>query len=198
MPASTGCIAALWLAWLIVWFLAARQTAKTVVRQSPAARLAHSVLVWGGAVLLTLRARLDNPLLRPVVLHRAWTGWATVGAVALGLGFAVWARIHLGQLWSATVTLKQDHVIIRTGPYRVTRHPIYTGLLLALGATAFDRGTIAGFVGFILIFLGLMLKVRQEEALLLEHFGVAYDAYRTEVPALIPGVRRRGSRDVAS
>ena len=49
-----------------------------------------------------------------------------------GLSFMVWARIHLGRNWSATVTLKENHELIRSGPYSITRHPIYTGDLLLL------------------------------------------------------------------
>ena len=57
--------------------------------------------------------------------------WICVVLVAIGLAFSWWARLHLGRLWSGTVTAKAEHRVIDTGPYRLVRHPIYTGLLLA-------------------------------------------------------------------
>jgi protein-S-isoprenylcysteine O-methyltransferase Ste14 len=94
--------------------------------------------------------------------------------------------MHLGRLWSGSVTLKEEHVIVRTGPYGLTRHPIYTGLLLALIGTVLVRGTLGAVLGFFLIAIGIWVKVRQEEQLLISHFGDAYRAYRTAVPALVP------------
>ena len=75
----------------------------------------------------------------------------------------------------------------------MTRHPIYTGLLLALIGTALVRGTLASLLGLFLLMLGVMLKIRQEERLLIEHFGDAYRGYQAEVPALIPLPRRKGA-----
>lgn len=106
--------------------------------------------------------------------------------VACGLGFAAWARIHLGRFWSSTVTLKAEHALIRSGPYALVRHPIYTGLLLALAGTVLVRGTLAALLGFALLVLGVALKIRQEEQLLLAHFGTAYRDYQALVPALVP------------
>jgi protein-S-isoprenylcysteine O-methyltransferase Ste14 len=106
----------------------------------------------------------------------------------VGLGFAAWARVLIGRFWSGAVTLKADHALIRGGPYAWTRHPIYSGLLLALTGTALARDSLGGFLGLALLFAGLVVKLRQEERLLLEHFGPAYETYRAEVPALIPRI----------
>lgn len=175
-----------WLAWLVGWLLAARSTAETVVRQSVTSRLTHSVFIWGGAFLLFFHPRRSGILFRPLLPGSVWITWGSVVLAALGLGFAAWARVHLGRFWSGTVTLKADHVLVRTGPYAMTRHPIYTGLLLALGGTAVVRSTPAALVGLIFLVIGVMLKIRQEERLLLEHFGPAYRAYQAEVPAVLP------------
>ena len=94
--------------------------------------------------------------------------------------------MEVGRFWSASVTLKAEHALIRSGPYALSRHPIYTGLLLALIGTAISSGTAADAAGLGLIVLGVLLKIRQEEVLLLTHFGPAYRAYRQEVPMLIP------------
>jgi len=65
--------------------------------------------------------------------------WSGAALVAIGLIFAGWARAHLAGNWSGTVTLKQDHSLTRSGPYRLARHPIYTGLLLAILGSALLR-----------------------------------------------------------
>ena len=108
--------------------------------------------------------------------------------MAIGLGLAGWARFHLGRFWSGRVTLKEDHAIIRTGPYRIVRHPIYTGLVMAIAGTGLAQSTVAALAGLVLIVIGLIIKIRQEEQLLTDHFGAAYEAYRTDVRALIPYV----------
>ena len=89
-------------------------------------------------------------------------------------------------LESATVAVKEGHTVVRTGPYRLTRHPIYSGLLLALLATAILRDSWAAFAGWGLLVFGFVIKLRQEERLLLATLGPAYATYQAEVPALVP------------
>ena len=117
--------------------------------------------------------------------------WPRIGLALtiLGLGFAVWARIHLGRFWSGAVTLKENHELIRSGPYAFVRHPIYTGLLTAAAGTALARGTLAALLGLVAIGVACWLKIRAEEKLLTNHFGDTYLEYRRQVPALIPFVR---------
>ena len=85
--------------------------------------------------------------------------------VAAGLAFAVWARVYLGRNWSGTVTVKQDHELIRSGPYGFVRHPIYTGLLLAMLGTAIAIGEWRGLVAFALFTIGFLLKLRSRRTL---------------------------------
>ena len=188
MPSSFTCLAIIWSGWLVSWLLAARWTAKTVARQSISSRLAQSGLLWGGAALLFLRPTGSGFLTRSPYPLAAWVGWSGVALTVLGLGFTGWARVHLGRFWSGAVTLKAEHALVRSGPYALTRHPIYTGLLLAMTGTALARNSVAAIVGLGLFAVGVVLKVRQEEGLLTEHFGAAYRAYRAEVPALVPGL----------
>ena len=104
-----------------------------------------------------------------------------VALCLIGFAFAWWARIHLGQLWSAFVTRKADHHIVDTGPYGIVRHPIYTGIILA----AIVEGTV--YASTILIVLGFWVKARLEEGFLREQLGTeVYDAYRRRVPILVP------------
>ena len=87
------------------------------------------------------------------------------------------------------MTLKAGHSIVRSGPYAITRHPIYTGMLGAILTTALARNSIAALIGFVLILAGLYLKLQHEEQFLRARFGSAYDEYTREVPSLVPRLR---------
>ncbi len=100
----------------------------------------------------------------------------------------MYARVWLGRNWSGTVTLKQDHELIRGGPYRWVRHPIYTGILLALLGSAIATAEWRGPLGFALITISLLRKIKVEERVLTGQFGEAYTRYQAEVPALLPGL----------
>jgi protein-S-isoprenylcysteine O-methyltransferase Ste14 len=102
--------------------------------------------------------------------------------------FAAWARVTLGRNWSATITVKQDHDLITSGPYRFVRHPIYTGLLLGLAGIAVARGEWRGVLGVVLAFGAFWRKLRIEERWMREQFGGAYDEYSRRVAALIPRI----------
>jgi protein-S-isoprenylcysteine O-methyltransferase Ste14 len=115
-------------------------------------------------------------------------GSVALALISAGLAFAVWARFVIGRNWSGTVTLKQDHELVRSGPYAIVRHPIYTGFLLALVGTAVARGTIGAFIGVAIAVLTLRLKSLTEESLMLHQFGPQYATYKRDVKALIPFV----------
>ena len=101
---------------------------------------------------------------------------------------AVCSRVFLGRNWSAMVTIKQDHEIIRRGPYALVRHPMYSGFLLAVLGTALAVGEVRGLLALGFVFLGLWLKLRTEEQFLTEQFGAQYIQYQRESKALIPFV----------
>jgi protein-S-isoprenylcysteine O-methyltransferase Ste14 len=108
--------------------------------------------------------------------------------LAAGIAFSIWARRHIAGWWSSTVTLKRDHQLIRTGPYRWVRHPIYTGLLLGLLGTAVAAGQWRSCLGVGMIAVALLRKIAIEERFLRDAFPDEYDRYRREVAALIPFV----------
>jgi protein-S-isoprenylcysteine O-methyltransferase Ste14 len=133
------------------------------------------------------------PRLLPLALRRrvvpAGPLAPTLGVLlmAAGLGFSVWARRHLGRNWSSQVVVKQDHALIRTGPYSRLRHPIYTGILLAFLGTAVVVGEVRGFVGFLLVLIGFAIKSQAEETRMKATFP-EYEQYRRQTSALIPYV----------
>lgn len=144
--------------------------------------------VDSGITLLTF-SRLAGAALGHRFLPRsAALFW--IGAVLLlaGLLFSVAARRHLGGNWSSRVTVKQDHTLTRSGPYRLVRHPIYTGLLLAVLGNAIALGEWRGLVALALFCAAFLRKIQIEERFMLEQFGDAYMRYRKEVAALVPGL----------
>jgi protein-S-isoprenylcysteine O-methyltransferase Ste14 len=188
--------AALWLVWLAGWWLGALKSARTVRRQSPGSQLSYSIFVWTGAALLFFNAVRGGIFSAALYSPTGIVAWTGVVLVALGLSYAVWARLHLGRMWSAVVTLKEEHQIVKTGPYLITRHPIYTGMLLSMVGTVLVRDTVAALIGCAFIATGFVLKLREEERMLIKHFGDDYRVYRQEVPALVPHPRRRRTNRV--
>jgi protein-S-isoprenylcysteine O-methyltransferase Ste14 len=180
-------IPALWIAWWVYWVIAARDVKATRWRESPLSRLLH-LAPLALAVLLLIARPYQLPLLTERFLPRG-PQLPALGAVvvAAGLGLAIWARRHLGRNWSSTVTLKDDHALIRSGPYASVRHPIYSGLLLAFLGTAVAVGEWRGLVALGLAFLALLRKSRVEEQRMREAFP-GYDAYCRTTAALIPFV----------
>ncbi len=181
-------VSILWILWLLSWMLAARWTNATRVRQSGGDQLRYGVWIWIGAILLLARLRFLGPLSARLLPAGAPLEWAAFGVACAGVAWAWWARVYLGRMWSSEVTLKAEHALVRSGPYAFTRHPIYTGLLLSLAATAVMRGSGTALVGLVFLIAGFAIKLRQEERLLIGHFGPGYEAYRTKVRALIPGI----------
>lgn len=183
-------IPTLWLIWLVYWLAAALRTKPVQRRESPGSRLSHIVLLVVGVGLLLSPRPAGSLLMQRFVPATPSTFWLGAALVAAGIAVAIWARVHLAGNWSGTVTLKEDHSLTRDGPYRFARHPIYTGLLLAILGSAIAEGEWRGLVGLGLITLSFLRKISIEEQFLTAQFGDAYLRYRQEVPALIPWPRR--------
>ncbi len=178
----------IWLCWLMYWAVASIGTKPDARREQAASRLSHSIPLVLGAVILAVPRVLGLEMQqRFVPATPAWF-WLGLGMVACGLILTLFARAWLGGNWSAVVTLKQNHELVRTGPYALMRHPIYTGLMLALIGTAIAIGDWRALAGVALIAAGLMRKLMIEERFMAEQFGEAYARYRAHVRALVPFV----------
>jgi protein-S-isoprenylcysteine O-methyltransferase Ste14 len=176
----------LWIGWLASWIAAARWSGQTEERSAIGNALGYRSAMILGTVLMFIPAHgYEGPLrLWHIGLRGAWI---SVVIVAAGIACAWWARLHLGSLWSSSVTRKANHRVVDTGPYGWVRHPIYFGLLLSLLATAAAKGTVLGVAGFGFLLLGMVMKARLEERWLAAQLqDGAYAAYRRRVPMLIP------------
>src|SRR5262245_5761153 len=128
-------------------------------------------------------------------LRQRWLPMAPWIEVSIGLGIqassallAVWARRRLGRNWSGAITAKVDHELIRTGPYRLVRHPIYSGMLGMFLGTIVVSGELHGLLAMLIIAVAYWRKIRLEEQHLRGYFGANYDDYRKKSWALIPGL----------
>jgi protein-S-isoprenylcysteine O-methyltransferase Ste14 len=176
----------LWLAWLAYWVFAAWDVKPARRQESWANRLLTIALIIPAALLMAVRARLLPWLGARFLPDTMIVYWLGLLLVMAGLGFAVWARVHLGRNWSGTVTVKENHELIRSGPYAIVRHPIYTGLLLAMLGTAIVVGEWRGLLSFCFLSAAFWLKLRREERFMAENFPDTYPSYRAQVPALVP------------
>jgi len=179
-------IGIVWSVWALSWFAAAIWSRQTAARASFAQEAPYRIISIVGIILLFGFIDFRS-------LPYGWdvsesVMWVLLALVAAGFVFAWWARLHLGTLWSGTITRKQGHRIVDTGPYALVRHPIYTGLLLSGFATAIARGRWEALIGAFLFALGCWIKARQEERFLSEELGPEYATYRKRVPMLVPFV----------
>jgi protein-S-isoprenylcysteine O-methyltransferase Ste14 len=193
-----GVIYVLWLAWVVSWMLAAAWSSRAQSRPGLGVEAAYRVVTVMGVALLFLTASHAAQRSRILIpLPAAWTtslwtlpraaAWACVVLTLAGFLFAWWARIHLGALWSGSITRKADHRIVDTGPYGLVRHPIYTGIILALVALAAVKATPAALLGAAVTIFSFWLKARFEEGFLGAELGQeAYAVYRRRVPMLVP------------
>ncbi|KLU58752.1 isoprenylcysteine carboxyl methyltransferase (ICMT) family protein [Peptococcaceae bacterium CEB3] len=122
--------------------------------------------------------------------HLPWLTWLGTILLLVSTVFTLWSRWTLGKMWATNAAVKTEHRLVTGGPYRITRHPIYTGILgMILGSTFSMEETFA--LIFILVLIFFFNRIRLEEKLMVETFGEEYLAYRRRVPKLIPGLKAR-------
>ena len=175
-----------WIFFFLYWQIKAANT-KTTQRLEPAASRILRVFIFLIAIALLLTTRIPLPWLYLQLWPAGfWPFWLGAAVTITGLLFAVWAREHLGSNWSRSVTIKQDHELISTGPYAVVRHPIYTGILTGFLGMAIAISEVRGFIALALFFLALWIKLRMEEQWMRSQFGETYATYARQTAALVP------------
>jgi protein-S-isoprenylcysteine O-methyltransferase Ste14 len=178
----------LWFLLGAVW-LFGLLTVKPVLRtQSPGSRILEMGLSLLAFCLVFTHYFRSGWRSRSFVPNSAITGAIGLLLVLAGIAFSIWARLYLGGNWSVAAAIKQNHTLVRRGPYMIVRHPIYSGLLLALLGVAVIVGEVRCLLGVGVLFLSFWLKSRMEERFMLEQFGTQYSRYQQQVKALIPHV----------
>lgn len=187
-------ILSLWAAWVLYWIFSSANVKATQRREALTQRLTYLVPLLCGAVLIAAPRLQWGGWLSAQLLPRTLARYLiAVFLIAVGLGFSVWARVHLGRNWSGAVTVKEGHELIRSGPYAYVRHPIYTGLLVALAGSALASGEPRALIGLGLVLLAFVYKLRIEEGFMRQLFPGQYERYSADVPALVPFTKARRS-----
>lgn len=188
-PPLLDVLSYIWIAFGVYWILAARQG-----RSARTHELAfHRLLRWA-ILVITFTLLFWHELDWGILGRRIWPEPPLIAgagflATLLGLGVAVWARIHLGELWSDKVVLKVDHQLIRTGPYARMRHPIYSGVLLGVLGTAVVLGRVRGLLAFLVLLVNYAIKARREDKLLSNSFPDEFRAHTQHAGFLLPKLR---------
>lgn len=178
----------LWIALAVVWAAWASGAKRTTRREPAAASVLHLAILMLSLGLVFKTSFRPGPLNAFFIAPTPFVEWAGLALTAAGIGIAVFARAFLGRNWSGTVTVKADHRLVRRGPYAVVRHPIYSGLTLALLGTALFYARVGALLGVALAVFGWRLKSYTEEAFMEREFGAEYAEYKRRVRALIPMV----------
>lgn len=175
-----------WIAFLLYWQIKAGHT-KSTQRLEPVGSRILRVLIFLIAIVLFSTTRIPLRWLNlPIWPVGFWPFWLGAAITVSGLLFAVWGREYLGTNWSRSVTIKQGHELITSGPYAVVRHPIYTGILTGFLGMAIAVSQVRGFIALALIFLALWIKLHLEEQWMRSQFGETYVAYVRHTAALVP------------
>lgn len=181
------------LFWTLGWLYNLRK-APPVVQKRPAFQpiwILGIALVVVVIILLRRNAPTSTPFtftpFTPFIFTALWL--QIVGAVILisATAFTLWARWVLGIMWAAITEIKEGHQLRTSGPYHITRHPIYTGLIGMLLGSLFMSGFGIWVPYFIIGLISFIAKATSEERLLKETFGEEYIRYQQSVPRLIPG-----------
>ena len=175
----------IWCVFAIYWEQAAKTASKAITQESRGSRRIHLIVVTAAQFLLFFRV----PGLNGNWLPRSPIPVASGLALEIaGFLMAIWARRCLGRHWSGEITVKLDHELVRTGPYKFVRHPIYSALLMMYLGVAIVSGELHALVGFLLVVVAYLRKIGLEEANLKRVFGDKYEEYHGQTRALVPGV----------
>jgi protein-S-isoprenylcysteine O-methyltransferase Ste14 len=181
-PIAIGC----WLMFFVYWAISALSSKMAKKSESVAGRLQRMVPLVVAYSLLFHQGTSVGWLGKRFVADTPAAAVIGVALTAAGVAFAIWARWHLGANWSAVVSIREQHELIRSGPYRRVRHPIYTGMLLAMAGTALVLGEVRGLLAFAITLLAFYWKARKEEVWLTREFGDKFEAHTKQTGMFLP------------
>jgi protein-S-isoprenylcysteine O-methyltransferase Ste14 len=185
-----GAVALAWLAGAIYY------ESRAPAERSRASYL--SPLAVTIVIVVVLSAAVPRADWRPLKVHAPWIRLLGLVILLAATALTLWARLALGAMWSAAPTVKQEHQLRTSGPYAVTRHPIYTGLLGMMLGTGLVAGAGRWILYFPIYLVLVEFKIHIEERLMVAEFPDDYPHYRHRVPQLVPGLHLISGRKVAS
>jgi protein-S-isoprenylcysteine O-methyltransferase Ste14 len=174
-----------WLVLLLIWSIGMFAVKEIRLAQDRLSLVAYSILL-----IATFWVLFDPQLLggEMWIPHRRSSTLLGASLFVIGFLVALWARLALGKNWSAEVALKHEHTLVESGPYRMVRHPMYTGMTLSFLGTAVVSGAAPSLLATGAFLLLHVWKLRREEALLIRQFPESYPSYRSRTRALVPFV----------
>ena len=181
-------IAVCWFVFAAVWLITANYNAG----RAPVQRQRSS---YGAGVIpvvvisSVIRLAVPRPDWQSLTFHAAWARFLGLAILLAATALTVWARFVLGLMWSAVPAVKEGHQLRTRGPYAITRHPIYTGLLAMLLGSMLVAGAGPWIVPFPVALILIEFKIRIEERFMTAEFPEEYPRYRKQVPQLVPGLR---------
>jgi len=155
----------------------------------PAAADRSATLLKLAFITVLCAAAFDNRVQRIDLLRPSPSAFAAFVLIAAGLVLRRLAMRALGDHFTIKVVLRADHRLVESGPYRSIRHPNYTGLVLVMLGTAVVLQSPLALAAVVFVWLpALLLRIKHEEAVLLQHFGDAYRSYTQRTRRLVPGI----------
>jgi protein-S-isoprenylcysteine O-methyltransferase Ste14 len=185
---SWNTVTTLWVIFCFYWAVSGLRVKRTQQMEAVGRRLGTISVLVVAAFLIFARSVDLGTLSRRFMPESEAIKAVSIVLVAGGVAIAIWARRHIGEYWSARVALKEDHQLIQSGPYARVRHPIYSGMLLAMIGTGLFVGEWRAIIGVVLVFAAHWQKARREEKLLASQFGSAYQEYCGRTGSLFPRV----------
>jgi protein-S-isoprenylcysteine O-methyltransferase Ste14 len=176
----------LWVIFVLYWLISVFKRKRTKKRESVLQRLLYTLPPIAAYFLVARPEFRHGWLAVRFVPDDSAIRWLGVAITAAGIVFALWARWHLGSNWSGLVTLKEGHELIRTGPYRFIRHPIYTGILIGLLGTFLEDGEMRSLVALAMVWLSFYVKARREESFLSQEFGPGFTEHQRHTGMFLP------------
>jgi protein-S-isoprenylcysteine O-methyltransferase Ste14 len=175
-----------WIVFIAYWIVSAQKLKSIKQREPRGERLIQLVFMVAAYFLM-----FNDQFSRGWLATRFVSASPTIGEIGValtvaGIAFAIWARWHLGENWSATVTLKEGHQLISSGPYRYIRHPIYTGMLLAFVGTALALGEYRALISVCIVLFAFYIKAKKEELFLTQEFGEKFREHSRRTGMFLP------------
>lgn len=179
-------ISGLWLIFLAYWIISATSAKKNAVRTRRGMGVRMLVFLIVVALLASHAFDRFNSYYA-AVSSNLFIDWAGVVLCALGIACALWARMHLGRNWGMPMSVKVDSELVTSGPYAYVRHPIYSGVLLAMFGTAL---TVGWWWLLLFVFFGayFIYSATQEEKRMMREFPSQYPEYKKRTNMIVPFV----------